>query len=128
MPICRGILKQVIVTDGIHVTNIEKHKRQYRDRIEITANILEIAKDGSRKTRIMYLGNLSFDLVQKYLSQLEQLNLVEVKDTPGGEKMYFITIKGEHFLADFRELQKHAEIADTKKQILEDALGVKVRA
>ena len=110
------------------MTNQEKHKRQYRDRIEITANILEIAKDGSRKTRIMYLGNLSFDLVQKYLSQLEQLNLVEVKDTPGGEKMYFITAKGERFLSDFRELQKHAEIADTKKQILEDALGVKVRA
>ena len=109
------------------MSNPEKHKRQYRDRIEITANILEIAKDGSRKTRIMYLGNLSFDLVQKYLSQLEQLNLVEVKGTPGGEKMYFITEKGERFLADFRELQKHAEIAGTKKQVLEDALGVKVR-
>jgi len=109
------------------MSNPEKHKRQYRDRIEITANILEIAKDGSRKTRIMYLGNLSFDLVQKYLSQLEQLNLVEVKSTPNGEKMYYITQKGERFLADFRELQKHAEIADTKKQVLEDALGVRVR-
>jgi len=109
------------------MTNPEKHKRQYRDRIEITANILEIAKDGSRKTRIMYLGNLSFDLVQKYLSQLEQLNLVEIKSTPSGEKMYYITQKGERFLADFRELQKHAEIADTKKQGLEDALGVRVR-
>ena len=76
----------------------------------------------------MYLGNLSFDLVQKYLSQLEQLNLVEVKDTPAGEKMYYITTKGERFLEDFRELQKHAEIADTKKQILEDALGAKLRA
>jgi len=109
------------------MTSPEKHKRQYRDRIEITANILEIAKDGSRKTRIMYLGNLSFDLVQKYLSQLEQLNLVEVKGTPSGEKMYYITQKGERFLADFRELQKHAEIADTKKQVLEDALGVRIR-
>ena len=75
----------------------------------------------------MYLGNLSFDLVQKYLSQLEQLNLVEIKSTPSGEKMYYITQKGERFLADFRELQKHAEIADTKKQVLEDALGVRVR-
>ncbi len=116
-----------MLTDGIHVTNQEKHKRQYRDRIEITANILEIAKDGSRKTRIMYLGNLSFDLVQKYLSQLQQLNLVEVKDTPGGEKMYYITQKGDRFLSDFRELQKHAEIANSKKQVLEDALGVRVK-
>jgi predicted transcriptional regulator len=103
----------------------EKSKRQYRDRIEITANILEIAKDGSRKTRIMYLGNLSFDLVQKYLSQLEQLGLVEVKDSPRGERMYYVTPKGEHFLADFRELQKHSEIAESKKQVLENALSVK---
>ena len=117
-----------MVAVGIPVTNSEKHKRQYRDRIEITANILEIAKDGSRKTRIMYLGNLSFDLVQKYLSQLVQLDLVEVKETPGGEKMYYVTPKGERFLADFSELQKHAEIADTKKQVLENALGIKVRA
>ena len=117
-----------MVAVGIPVTNLEKHKRQYRDRIEITANILEIAKDGSRKTRIMYLGNLSFDLVQKYLSQLVQLDLVEVKETSGGEKTYYVTAKGERFLADFRELQKHAEIADTKKQVLENALGVKVRA
>ena len=117
-----------MVTDGVTVANLEKHKRQYRDRIEITANILEIAKEGSRKTRIMYLGNLSFDLVQKYLSQLEQLNLVEVKDTPAGEKMYFATSKGERFLADFRELQNHAEIANTKKQVLEGALGVKPKA
>ena len=117
-----------MVAVGIPVTNSEKHKRQYRDRIEITANILEIAKDGSRKTRIMYLGNLSFDLVQKYLSQLVQLDLVEVKETPGGEKMYYVTPKGERFLADFSELQKHAEIADIKKQVLENALGIKVRA
>ncbi|MGD0424414.1 MAG: winged helix-turn-helix domain-containing protein [Candidatus Bathyarchaeia archaeon] len=110
------------------MANIEKRKRQYRDRIEITANILEIAKDGSRKTRIMYLGNLSFDLVQKYLSQLEQLNLVEVKNAPGGERMYHITPKGEHFLSDFRELQKHSEIAESKKQVLEDALGTRAKA
>jgi len=121
------MIKQSIVA-GRAVTHPERHKRQYRDRIEITANILEIARDGSRKTRIMYLGNLSFDLVQKYLTQLEQLNLVEVKDAPTGERMYYVTPKGERFLADFRELQKHAEIADNKKQVLEDALGVKIRA
>jgi len=97
-------------------------KRQYRSKIEITANILEIAKDGSRKTRIMYLGNLSFDLVQKYLKQLERLDLVEVKTAAGGEKIYNITTKGQEFLTDFYELQKHAEIAESKKHLLEGAL------
>jgi predicted transcriptional regulator len=94
-----------------------KRIRQYRGRIEITANILQIAQSGSRKTRIMYLGNLSFDLTQKYLRQLLALQLIEVR-----EKIYAITPKGERFLADFQELQKHAEIADNKRRILEGAL------
>jgi predicted transcriptional regulator len=97
-------------------------KRQYRNKLEITANILELAKQGSRKTRIMYLGNLSFDLVQKYLKQLEQLGLVEVKGTGKGERVYNITGRGLEFLSDFYELQKHSEIASNKKKVLEGAL------
>jgi len=97
-------------------------KRQYRNKIEITANILELAKQGSRKTRIMYLGNLSFDLVQKYLKQLEQLGLVEVKGTGKGERIYNVTTRGLEFLSDFYELQKHSEIASNKKKVLEGAL------
>ena len=100
----------------------ETGKRQYRNRIEITANILELAKQGSRKTRIMYLGNLSFDLVQKYLKQLEQLGLVEVKGTAKRERIYRITARGIEFLSDFYELQKHSEIAGNKKKVLEGAL------
>lgn len=101
---------------------LSKHKRQYRGRIEITANILEIAKAGSRKTKIMYQGNLSFDLTQKYLKQLEDLQLIEV-NTSNGDKVYTVTPKGEQFLADFYELQKHAEIADSKKRVLQGALS-----
>jgi predicted transcriptional regulator len=97
-------------------------KRQYRNKIEITANILELTKQGSRKTRIMYLGNLSFDLAQKYLKQLEQLGLVEVKSTEKRERIYNITARGVEFLSDFYELQKHSEIASNKKQILEGTL------
>jgi len=99
-------------------------KRQYRNRIEITANILELAKQGSRKTRIMYLGNLSFDLVQKYLKQLEQFGLVEIKGTEKGERFYNITTRGVEFLSDFYELQKHSEIVGNKKKILENALRI----
>jgi predicted transcriptional regulator len=47
--------------------------------MEIAAGILEIARNGSRKTRIMYLGNLSFDLLQKYLDMLVKLDLLESK-------------------------------------------------
>ena len=100
-------------------------KRQNRSKIEITANILELAKDGSRKTRIMYLANLSFELVQKYLKRLENLRLVEVKNANSGERVYHITATGREFLTDFYELKKHAEIADSKKRILQSALTQK---
>ena len=105
---------------------LSKHKRQYRGRIEITANILEIAKAGSRKTNIMYQGNLSFDLTQKYLKQLEDLQLIEVK-TSNSDKVYTVTAKGEQFLADFYELQKHSEIASSKKRVLEGALSARTK-
>ena len=102
-----------------------RQKRHYRGPIEITANILEVAKEGSRKTRIMYLGNLSFDLAKKYLKQLEQLDLIEVKNTTNGEKMYYVTAKGKQFLTDFYTLQKHSEITDSKRRVLENALEAK---
>jgi len=96
------------------------HRRPYRNRMEIAAGILEIAKNGSRKTRIMYLGNLSFDLLQKYLDMLVNLGLLEIRN--GNEKMYVATEKGREFLEDFSELQKHAEVVDAKKRALERSL------
>jgi predicted transcriptional regulator len=91
--------------------------------MEIAAGILEIAKNGSRKTRIMYLGNLSFDLLQKYLDMLVNLGLLEIKS--GEERVYVATEKGHAFLEDFNELQKHAEVVETKKRVLEISLSVK---
>lgn len=106
---------------------VAKQKRRYRNRLEITANILEIAKEGSRKTRIMYQGNLSFDLAEKYLKQLEQLGLVEVRNIDG-EKTYHVTTKGTEYLTDFYILQKHTEITNNKRQVLQNALETRIRA
>lgn len=89
--------------------------------MEIAASILEIAKNGSRKTRIMYLGNLSFDLLQKYLDTLVELGLLEKGSGDG--KMYVATEKGRKFLDDFHELQKHAEVVESKKRALERTLA-----
>ncbi len=96
-------------------------RRPYRNRMEIAAGILEIAKNGSRKTRIMYLGNLSFDLLQKYLDMLVNLGLLSVRN--GNEKIYVATEKGHEFLEDFNELQKHCEVGDARKRALEKSLS-----
>ena len=105
---------------GIHVVN---GKRQYRNRIQIAADILEIAKAGSRKTKIMYLGNLSFDLLQKYLDLLVNFDLLEIGG--GAEKNYVATEKGQRFLEDYRELRKYSEMAESKKRALETSLAIK---
>jgi predicted transcriptional regulator len=98
-------------------------RRQYRSRIQIAADILEIAKNGSRKTRIMYMGNLSFDLLQKYLDMLVNYELIEVQAGP--EKSYVATEKGRRFLEDYRELQKYSEMAESKKRALETSLAIR---
>jgi len=96
-------------------------RRAYRNRMEIAAGILEIAKNGSRKTRIMYLGNLSFDLLQKYLDLLVNLGLLQTRNEK--EKIYVATDKGRQFLEDFAELQKHSEVVEAKRRTLERSLS-----
>jgi len=98
-------------------------KRQYRSRIQIAADILEIAKEGSRKTKIMYLGNLSFDLLQKYLEMLVNYELLEVHGSP--DKSYIATENGKQFLEDYYELQKYSQIVDSKKRALEASMALK---
>jgi len=103
--------------------NVTSAKRQYRSRIRIAADILEIAREGSRKTKIMYLGNLSFDLLQKYLGMLTSYDLIEVRG--GSEKTYVATEKGRCFLEDYNELQKYSAIVESKKRALETSLAIK---
>ena len=69
----------------------------------------------------MYLGNLSFELLEKYLDMLANYGLIERRDGDG--TTYVATEKGRKFLEDFNELQKHTEIAETKKRSLEESLA-----
>jgi predicted transcriptional regulator len=102
------------------VDSISRRKRHHRSRIQIAANILEIAKNGARKTRIMYLGNLSFDLLQKYLEMLSICGLLQQRNGP--ERTYVVTEKGQLFLEDYYELEKHSEVVESKKRLLERSL------
>ena len=95
-------------------------RRQYRSRLQIAADIIEIAKNGTRKTRIMYLGNLSFDLLQRYLDLLLGFGLIQVQN--GDQRGYIATEKGLHFLEEYRELRRLSEMAESKKRSLERSL------
>src|SRR3990170_1877197 len=79
-----------------------------RDKLAIIAEILEIAKDGTLKTQIMYKANLSFAQLNEYLRFMLKINLIE-KVSNRGKDVYIATGKGLDFL------QRHYELTELLK-------------
>lgn len=75
---------------------------KYRRKIEIVADILNVAKNGARKTQIMYKGNLSYKLLNKYLNMLIEANLIEPED----DSNYVITLNGGKFLEIYKQYKQ----------------------
>ncbi|HET7147339.1 MAG TPA: winged helix-turn-helix domain-containing protein [Candidatus Nitrosopolaris sp.] len=77
---------------------------KYRDRNEITAQILEIAKgNGVRLSKIMYDGYLSYTVTKEYLGLLIEKGLIEYLD---GERTFKTTEKGMNFLRIHNRVQE----------------------
>jgi len=74
-----------------------------RDRLYIIAEILEIAKEGTLKTQIMYGANLSFTQLNDYLRFTLRISLLE-KIRRNDRKIYKTTEKGMDFLQRYREI------------------------
>ena len=72
-----------------------------RDSLEIMAEILDLCKQPQNKTRVMYRTNLSWIMVQKYLSKLHSKGLLEVHHS---STKYVATLKGLKFVEKWREL------------------------
>lgn len=71
---------------------------KYRSRLQIIADILNIVRRGSRKTRIMYLANLSYMLLEKYLGETVASGFVS------RDKLnYRATEKGLDFLEKYKD-------------------------
>jgi len=71
---------------------------KYRNRLQIIAEILRTARKGARKTRIMYQANLSYDLLNRYLAETLEADLLTINKD---EKLYMVTRKGEEFLEKY---------------------------
>lgn len=69
--------------------------------MDISAAILEIAKGGAIKTRIMYSAFLSFPQLKEYLGLLTDQGLLERDEE---KKMYNTTDKGRRFLNIYKEV------------------------
>ena len=75
--------------------------RLQRDRVDIIADILNLlTRKAQRKTRIMYLINLSYEMLSYYLGELLRLELIRT-DGP----YYMITEKGKVFLGHYKDMK-----------------------
>jgi len=79
-----------------------------RSAIEIIGEILELRE--CSKTGIMYKVNMSYALLQKYLSFLLSRGLLEQHTNGKGRITYRITPRGEELLRNIHYLQEQLEL------------------
>jgi len=95
----------------------------YRDRLDIIADILNVASQAAKKTQIMYQANLSYKVLQRYLAEVLGASLVTFEDS---DQRYKLTVKGLEYLSAYKDyarssksMEKHLNNFSTKKKILE---------
>lgn len=114
----------IVSIDNVTKENSSSALRKNRNRFEITRAILEVAKDGVGKTRIMYGANLSFKLLEDYLAVLVKSGLLRVRE--GERKMYMTSEKGLQFLREFDALEEYAGLATAKRNELAKMLAKRI--
>jgi len=74
-----------------------------RSRTEIVSAMLEAAKGGTTKTRIMFVAFLSYAQLKEYLSMLMESGLIEHMPT---ERTFRTTKKGLEFIKTASEISR----------------------
>jgi predicted transcriptional regulator len=101
------VMAELFTTERQERSAIGNSKFKNRNRMEIVANLLTIAKGGALKTHLMYRANLSYLMVTEYLGFLCQSNLIrEQVDEEGATKLYQTTEKGLKYLEVYDTLQE----------------------
>jgi len=86
----------------------DSQTQKRRDRLHIIAEILEISKNGSLKTQIMYRANLSFAQLNEYLNLLLDIELLK-ESAENGKTVFKITGKGLKYLQNYYKLKELLE-------------------
>jgi len=86
---------------------LEQKPAENRTRVEILANILQVASNRTLKTHIMYRANLSHRQLEKYLTFLETNGMLERLLDEDGVLKYRVTQKGIEFLKDYERLSSY---------------------
>ena len=94
----------------------------YRGRLDIIADILQVVSQNAKKTQIMYRANLSYKVLQRYLRDITAASLICFETA---EQCYMLTQKGQDFLEAYKNyskinknIEKHINYVDNKKKNL----------
>jgi predicted transcriptional regulator len=74
---------------------------KHRNRVDIIADVLDVAAHGAKKTRIMYIANLSYRLLEKYLNETISIGFMQFN-----ENGYEVTEKGRSFLEHYVQFSR----------------------
>jgi predicted transcriptional regulator len=85
---------------------IQVPRMKYHSRLEIMTSVLNAAKNGATKTRIMYGAFLSYAQLKEYLKFCEMKGLLACEQ---GTQLYKLTPKGLEFLKLQAEMSKIIE-------------------
>jgi predicted transcriptional regulator len=96
----------------------------YRGRLDIIADILNVASRNAKKTQIMYQANLSYSVMQRYLAEIVGAQLIAFEDE---KQHYSLTSKGREFLDAYekyskttKHVEKRLNDVASKKKALEE--------
>ena len=96
----------------------------YRSRLDIIADMLQVASQNAKKTQIMYQANLSYKVLQRYLKDITAASLISFETA---EQCYMLTQKGQEFLDAYKDyaktnksIEKRLNDVDNKKKSLEE--------
>ena len=73
-----------------------------RDRVEIMAEILDLCVEPKTKTHVMYGTNLSWKMLQQYLSHMQSRDLLEMQNDSTN---YVTTKRGHDFVEKWKALK-----------------------
>ena len=86
-----------------------------RDRIAIMNDMLEFIRskgDKAKPTQIMYKANLSHTMLQEYMKELLEKQLVTEQKSKDEKRTYTLTPKGFEFLKDYKQMKGFLESYD----------------
>ena len=78
-----------------------------RHKLDIMADLLRLSKNGSKKTRLVYLANINFNMLKKYVALLESKGFIYNSDD-----LIFTSREGFDFLRQYDELMMAWDLVD----------------